>query len=205
MNTIITIGRQYGSGGIAIGKILSEKLSIPCYDKELINLASCESGLCKEFFEKADEKKSFRFFGNIFGFRTEGLENTSLLSDETLFKIQSDVIKNLAQKESCIIVGRCADYILRNEENVLKIFISANINDRISTISSRNCCTEKEAKSVIEQADKKRADYYNFYSGKTWGSAKNYDLCINSSVLGIEKTAEFIEEFVKLKVMKFNG
>jgi len=198
-NLIITIGRQYGSGGIAIGKILSQKLSIPCYDKELINLASRESGLHKEFFEKADEKKSFRFLGNIFGLRTEGLENASFLSDETFFKIQSDVIKNLAQKESCIIVGRCADYILRNEKKLLKIFISANINDRICTISSRNCCTDKEAKSLIELIDKKRADYYNFYSGKTWGSAKNYDLCINSSVLGIEKTSNFIEEFIKTK------
>jgi len=199
MKFVITIGRQLGSGGKIIGEKLSERFSIPLYDKELINLASSKSGLKTDFFEKADEKKSFFSFGNIFGFRTSSLEHSgeNYLSNETLFQIQSEVIKNLAQKESCIIVGRCADYILRNEQNLLKIFISANLNDRINRLMQTASRTEKEIKSLIESTDKKRADYYRFFSNQTWGEAKNYDLCINSSVIGIEKSVDFIENFAK--------
>jgi cytidylate kinase len=196
-NFIITIGRQIGSGGKITGEKLAERFSIPFYDKELISIASSESGLQKDFFEKADEQKSFGFLGNIFGVRTESFENANYLSNETLFKIQSDVMKNIAKRESCIIVGRCADYILRDEENLFKIFICANLNDRINRLIAATNHSKKEVLTQIELADKKRADYYNYYSNQTWGDAKNYDLCINSSTLGIEKTVDFIEYVVR--------
>ncbi|MDR2682271.1 MAG: cytidylate kinase-like family protein, partial [Dysgonamonadaceae bacterium] len=183
---IITIGRQLGSGGKQIGEALSQHLGIPCYDKELIQIASRESGLGKEFFEKADEQSSHSFLGNFFGFRSGYTGDCNYLCNETLFKIQSDVIKELAEKESCIFVGRCADYILRDHPRCLNVFISARMNDRIERIRAAHPLTEKEAAALIEQTDRKRADYYNYYSNKVWGMATSYDLCINSSVFSME-------------------
>jgi len=200
MNTyVITIGRQLGSGGKQLGEHLSRRLSIPCYDKELIQLASQESGLGKEFFEKADEKGRYSFFENYFGFRSGYMGNNAgnYLCNETLFKIQSEIIKNLAEKESCIFVGRCADYILRNHPRCLRVFVSANQKDRIRNIMQDNRISEKEAQALIEQVDKKRAGYYNYYSNKLWGVATSYDLCINSSVFGIERMGTILEEYVQ--------
>lgn len=196
---VITIGRQLGSGGKLTGELLSRKLGIPCYDKELIQIASMESGLGREFFEKADEKNSISILGNYISFRSGFMGNTAInyLSNETLFKIQSDVIRNLAEKESCIFVGRCADYILRNCRHCLKIFICADMPDRIQRICADCRISEKEAKTRIEQTDKKRASYYNYFSNKTWGAAVSYDMCFNSSVLGIENIVDIVEDFVK--------
>ncbi|GHU61543.1 cytidylate kinase [Bacteroidia bacterium] len=198
-NYIITIGRQLGSGGRLLGELLSTKLNIACYDKELIQIASQESGLGKELFEKMDEKSSFSIFGNYLGFRSGFMGNSTnnYLCNETLFKIQSDVIQKLAEKESCIFVGRCADYILRNHPQCLKVFISANTKDRIQRIAENNKITEKEAVAMIEQIDKKRSTYYNYYSNKVWGMSVSYDLCVNSSIFSIEKIADMIEEYVK--------
>jgi len=198
-NYIITIGRQLGSGGKEIGKRLSEKLGIPCYDKELIQLASRESGLGKEFFEKMDEKSSHGFFSNLFGFRSGyvGDNSGNYLCNEALFKIQSDVIRLLAEKESCIFVGRCADYILRNHPNCIQIFITANMEDRILRLCQNENISEIEAKTLIEQTDRKRANYYSFYSNKTWGMASSYNICINSSVFSIEEICNIIELKIK--------
>jgi cytidylate kinase len=198
-NYIITIGRQLGSGGKLLGGLLSEKLNIACYDKELIQIASQESGLGKELFEKMDEKSSFSILGNYWGFRSGFMGNSTnnYLCNETLFKIQSDVIRELAEKESCIFVGRCADYILRNHPRCLKVFISANNKDRLQRIAKDNRVSEKEAAILMEQIDKKRSAYYNYYSNKIWGMSISYDLCINSSVFSIEKIAEMIEAYVE--------
>jgi cytidylate kinase len=196
-NYVITIGRQLGSGGLQIGNLLAQKLNIPCYDKELIQIASRESGLGKEFFEKADEKESFNLFGNFFNFRTGYLGDNSgnYLCNENLFKIQSDVIQSLAEESSCIFVGRCADYILRHHPHCLKIFITADLQDRVSRIMHDNQVTEKAALALIEQMDKKRASYYNYFSNKIWGMSTSYDLCINSSVFGMDKIIEFLEVY----------
>jgi cytidylate kinase len=201
---VITIGRQLGSGGKLIGELLSQKLGIPCYDKELIQLASRESGLGKEFFENMDEKSGHSFFGNFFGFRSGYMGDNSgnYLCNETLFKIQSDVIKELAEKESCIFVGRCADYILRDHPHCLTVFISANKEDRIRRIVQNQNISEKNALILIEQTDKKRAGYYNYYSNKEWGKATSYDLCINSSVFGIETIVVLIEEHIEKTLMR---
>lgn len=202
----INIGRQLGSGGRQIGRQLAEKMNISYYDKELIALASKESGLAKEFFEEADEKASFSLFGGLFGLRAsildEGFVN-NYLCNETLFKIQSDVIKDLAKKQSCVFVGRCADYVLREQEAAVNLFISADWDDRIKRIAQKHELTTEKTKEMIERTDKKRANYYNFYSNKQWGAASSYHLCINSSILGIDDTVTFIEEFVKKRLKIF--
>lgn len=204
-NYIINIGRQLGSGGKEIGEKLAARLGIDFYDKELINLASEESGLCREFFEKADEKASQGIIGGLFGMRFPFISDgampcTNCLSNDALFKIQSDVIRNLAASKSCLFVGRCADYILREHPQCVNIFISASKEDRINRLRQMHGISEEDAEGMIEKADKKRAEYYNYYSYKTWGAASTYHLCIDSSALGIEGTVRFIEEFVARKL-----
>jgi cytidylate kinase len=197
---VITIGRQLGSGGRIIGEKLATQLGISFYDKELIQIASQESGLGKEYFEQADEKKGYSIFGGLFGLRgilTDEPFSTYYLNNETLFKIQSDVIHKLAEKESCLFVGRCADYVLSGNTRCLNVFISADIDDRIRRISELHKMAADKARDFIEKTDKKRAGYYNYFSNKVWGEAKSYHLCINSSVLGIDETINFIRQFAE--------
>jgi cytidylate kinase len=198
---VITIGRQLGSGGIVIGKKIAEKLNIAFYDKELLIIASKESGVGKEFFEQADEKKSFSILGSFFGFKAsphiDEWYSGSFLSNETLFKIQSDIIKQLAEEQSCVFVGRCADYVLRNNPECINIFLTGDMEDRISFIAKQEDLSQEEAKELIEKTDKKRAGYYNYYSNKVWGHANSYHLCINTSKLGMDVSTDFIIEFAE--------
>ena len=200
---VINIGRQLGSGGRQIGEKLAAEFGIAFYDKELIQLASKESGLGKEFFEDADEKKSHSLIGGLLGLRTnitnEVYVNT-YLSNETFFKIQSDIIRELAEAKSCVFVGRCADYILRDHPRCVNLFITADTDDRIRRVAHDHSLTLEKAQEKIEKMDKKRAEYYNYFSNKTWGVAGSYDLCINSSVLGIDETVAFIRKFVEQKL-----
>lgn len=196
---IVTIGRQFGSGGRTIGKKLAEQLGIPYYDKELINLASKESGICGEFFEKADEKTSSSLLKALaMGFTMNNaiFQSNDYLSNESLFQIQSEVIRKVAAEQSCVLVGRCADYILREDKNCMSVFISARMEDRIQRAVGYARIEEKEAEEYIRKVDKSRASYYNYYTDKIWGAAESYDLCINSSVYGIDETTAFIREFV---------
>ena len=201
-NFVITIGRQLGSGGRQIGNVLADCMNVSFYDKELIALASKQSGLSKDLFEKADEKTKFSLHGIFSGIKSsihdEGFTN-NYLSNESLFKIQSDVIRELAEKNSCVFVGRCADYILRDHPCILNVFISADIKDRIERVAGYHQLSEEKAFDLIEKMDKKRADYYNYYSNKHWGVASSYHLCVNSSVLGIEVTADLIQQFMEDK------
>lgn len=204
-NYVINIGRQLGSGGKEIGEKLAARLGISFYDKELIRLASEESGLCKEFFEKADEKASQSIIGGLFGMRFPFISDSSIpytncLSNDALFKIQSDVIRHLAAERSCLFVGRCADYILRDHPRCANVFISASLQDRIARLCSTNLITEEVAEEMINKADKRRSEYYNYYSYKTWGAAATYHLCVDSSVLGINDTVAFVGEFVAKKL-----
>lgn len=194
----INIGRQLGSGGKLIGKMLAEELNIPIYDRTLIEMAAKESGFCKEIFEKNDEEKGiFRSLFDVIPFMSGNLYG-SCLSEESLFKIQSDAIRNLSAKGACIFVGRCADYILREEPRCINIFITADDADRIVRIRERKPeLSEEQAKTLMQKADHKRSSYYNYYSGKVWGKAETYDLCINSSLLGLEGTKNFICHFVR--------
>ena len=195
---VITIGRQFGSCGKEIGHALAKRFNIAFYDKELIALASKESGLCQEFFEKADEKNS----GNLLqafaaGFTFGPFQYNDFLSNDKLFQIQSDVIRKVASEHSCVIVGRCADYILRDNKRCINVFIHASMEERVKTVMNRQQITEQEAHEMIRKMDKTRPNYYNFYSDKEWGVASSYHLSVDSSLLGVEATVDFIEEFVK--------
>lgn len=206
-NFVINIGRQLGSGGHEVGLLLAAALNIDFYDKELIEMASEKSGLAKGLFEKMDEKTGRSMIHGIFSMHS-GVNNEvyvgNYLCNETLFKIQSDVIRELAEKKSCLFVGRCADYILRDNERVINVFIAADPSDRVKRVMQKQGLTAEKAEELIEKTDKKRSGYYNFYSNKVWGAAESYHLCINTSALGIEGTVNlvrhFVEEKLKLKV-----
>ncbi|MCK3685248.1 cytidylate kinase-like family protein [Maribellus sp. YY47] len=200
----INIGRQIGSGGLEIGQKLAKQLGITYYDRELIQIASEESGLGKEFFEKADEKDSHSLFGGMFGMRSSlmyQIYTGYFLSNENLFQIQSEIIRKLAEKESCIFVGRCADYVLKDFGNNLNIFISADLEDRIQRMARIHQLSPEKSASFIEKMDKKRAGYYNYFSNKTWGDSGSYHLCLNSSFLGIDKTVDIIQNVVRDKFL----
>ena len=196
-NLIITIGRQLGSGGRSVGKLLAEHYGISLYDKALINLAAEQSGLGKEFFTNADEHVSRSSLRSLITSR--GLissHSNSPLSNDALFQVQSDVIRELAGKESCIILGRCADYILRDNPGLISIFLSADKEDRLKRIAEHDNISIEKARTLMEQGDKKRATYYNYYTDGVWGSASTYHLCINTSVLGIEGTTQFLIQYI---------
>jgi len=201
MANIITIGRQYASGGRLIGELVAKNLGYAFFDKELITLAARESGLSREFFEQADEKKRGGFFYSLFGIQSNiqpGDSNNSCLNRETLFKIQSDVIKHLAEQQNCVFVGRCADYILRENANIINIFITANRSDRQFRLRERGEINSSEAiDEILDKADRQRAEYYNFFTNKRWGDSQSYHLSINSSLLGTDQTAELICEVAK--------
>lgn len=195
---IINIGRSLGSGGRAIGHILAKEFDIAYYDREILNLAAKESGFCPEVFERSDEKNRFlRTLGNIIPFFGGGSTYyNNELSNENLFRLQSEAIRKAASDHSCIFIGRCADYVLRDFPRCVNVFIAADMPDRIASVMKRNGCTEEEARNIIERGDKERSEFYNFYSSGTWGAASTYHLCINSSVLGIERTAAYIKQFI---------
>lgn len=182
-HVIINIGRQFGCGGKAIADELSRILGIPAYDGELLTEAAKKSGFRKELFAKSDEKHRFWAFGTG-------------LSDAELFKIQSDTIRDIAQKGSAIFVGRASDYVLRDMD-CLDVFISAPLEYRVGRIMKEHNLTEKEAELLVLKKNKEREEYYNFFTFTEWGVASNYDLCIDSTILGITGTAEFIIEFAR--------
>ena len=201
-NMVITIGRQFGSGGYEIGTILSKKLGIELYDKELIALAAEESGYCKEILDSHDEKPTSSFLYSLVSdtYSLNGF-SSSLFADmplnQKVFLAQFDTIKKLAERESCIIVGRCAEYALEDNPNCISIFIYADMEARIRRIAKIHDLTNAKAKDLIQKTDKKRANYHNYYSNKKWGDAATYDFCINSTPLGIEETAEMILKYIE--------
>lgn len=202
-NTIITIGRQLGSGGRDIGRKLAEELGIKFYDKELIAEAAKESGLSENLFEGMDEKPTNSFlYSIVMGVQTgKGLyyQYSDALNGDNIFKIQSDVIKKLANENSCVIVGRCADYILRNYPNLIKVFIHADKDFRKDRLTNVLKMTPKEADTSMVKTDKNRANYYNFYTNNVWGSVENYHISLNSGAIGIDNSVEVLKQFVKIK------
>ena len=201
-HVIINVGRQLGSGGRIIGNRIAKDFDIKFYDKELLDLAAKESGFDKRFFERNDEHKGFLKllfspFAPLFG---SSNPYANQLSDESLFKFQSDAIRKAAQEHSCVFVGRCADYILRDFPDKVDIFITADMADRVKRVSELMGISEKEAEKQCVEGDEKRASYYNYYSAKTWGAASSYDFCINSSALGIDATTDIIEDFISQKL-----
>ena len=198
-NLIISVGRQLGSGGRIIAKKLAEEFGCKFYDREVLNLAAKESGFSEEFFEKNDERKGF--LDQIFHMHVPFISDSSFydngLSQENLFRLQSNAIRKAAEESPCVFVGRCADYVLREHKRMVTVFITADLSDRIHNICQRNGCTEEEARKIISNQEDTRSSYYNYYTGKTWGSSASYDLCVNSSRLGLDGTKEFIADFIR--------
>ena len=192
---IINIGRQFGGGGLGVAHELGKKLGIPVYDKELIKKAAQDSGFSKEVFEESDEKKRFFSLSSIFANGFSDTEN--YMSDRGLFKMQSQTIMAIAEQGSAIIVGRCSDYILRDMDFTLDVFLTSPLEVRAARLAERLGITVEEAERLAEEKDRKRAEYYNYYTFTDWGVASTYDLCIDSSILGIEGTADFIIDFAK--------
>lgn len=195
-NTVITISRQFGSGGREIGKQIAKALDIAYYDNELIQKSAEKSGYSKEIFEQAEQKPTGSLLYSMSLFASSGVGFDLPLSDK-VFIVQSDVIKEVALQGSCVIVGRCADYVLRDNKNTINIFIHGDLDKRIERAEKEYHFPSDRAKETVIKNDKRRASYYNFYTSLKWGHAPNYDLCINSSILGVQKTAEAICEFLK--------
>ncbi len=203
-NLVITIGRQCGSSGKIIGQKLAEELGIKCYDKELLALAAKNSGLCEELFQTHDEKPTNSFLYSLvmdtysMGFNTSGYMDMPI--NHKIFLAQFDTIKQLADTESCVIVGRCADYALEEYKNRVSVFVTANDEDRIQSLMDLYHVDEAKAKDIMVKTDKKRSSYYNYYSSKKWGDVKSYDLCINRSAVGVEGTVKIIRDFADVKM-----
>ncbi len=198
---IINIGRQLGSGGHDIGRMLALDFQAKYYDRELLNLAAKESGLSEKIFEQNDEKKGF--FRGLLNLGSphvsSGRVYNSGVSQESLFQFQSEAIKKAANEGSCVFVGRCADYVLRNLPNTVSVFVTAAMDYRVQQIMNKQHLDEDAARKFIEQGESERSTYYNYYSGKKWGAAESYDLCIDSSVLGLVETEKIIAQFIKKK------
>ena len=196
---IINVGRQLGSGGHDIGRMLALDFKAKYYDRELLNLAAKESGFSEKFFEQNDEKKGF--LKGLFNIQTSHVSGGSMyktnFSQESLFQFQSDAIQKAAREGSCVFVGRCADYILRDFPNTVNIFITASMKYRIAQIMNKQGIGSEEARRFIESKESKRAAYYNYYTGKKWGAAESYDFCIDSSILGFVETEKIIAEYIR--------
>lgn len=199
---IISIGRQFGAGGRRVGQALAKRLGIAYYDRELILEAAKEYGFAPEFFEENDEK-SASFSGNVLQWMeslvTGGMGSKNYLSQDALFEMQASAIRKIAEEKSCVIVGRCSDYVLRDNPNCFSVFLHSSDEDRARRIQERSQINREEAMTKMKTQDKKRAAYYNFYSNKTWGEAATYDLSLNVSALGVEKCVEMILHFLDSK------
>lgn len=197
---IVTIARQYGSGGREIGEKVAAALGISFYDKELITLAAQKSGMNVNILHSADEKATNSLLytlamgSSIYG---SGSMNYDIPINDRLFITQCDIIRNLAEENSCVIVGRSADYVLRNNARHIGVFIYANIEDRTRRVAERHNLSESDARALILKTDKRRANYYNFYTGQKWGKYDNYHMSVDSSLLGIEGTAKLIAQFAE--------
>ncbi len=197
---IINVGRQIGSGGSVIARKLAEEFGCKLYDKEILNLAANESGFSPKFFEQNDEHKGF--FHHIVQQSGRALAigsfyNNNQFSEESLFQFQSDAIRKAAEESSCVFVGRCADYLLRDLKNTVNIFVTANLNERIQRVQERHQCDETTARKLLQHGENSRASYYNYYTGKKWGHAASYDICVNTSILGIDETTAFLADFIR--------
>lgn len=200
---VITIARQYGSGGRTIGKMLSERLEIHYYDKELLRLASEDSGINEALFENADEKlkstKLFKIAHSVYHGELIPPESDDFVSTQNLFNYQAKIIKRLAEEESCVIVGRCADFILKDYDNVLSVFIHAPHEYCMNQAAKKHSMASKELERFILKTDKHKAEYYKYYTGRVWTDARNYDLCLDSSKLGYDRCVDEIISYMNVR------
>ena len=203
-NVVITSARQYGSGGRTVGEMLAKKLGIHYYDKELMKLASDDSGINEALFVNMDEKIKnssllFRISKNVYGGELIPPASDDFTSSDNLFNYQAKIIRNLAEEEGCVIIGRCADYILKEYDNVLSVFVHAPHDFCMEQAAKKHSMSEKELERFIAKTDKSRADYYRYHTGREWTDARNYDLCLDSSKLGFERCVEEIIAYMKVR------
>lgn len=197
---VITIARQYGSRGREIGQKLAEALGYKYYDRDLISMAAEKSGMDKSVLGAADEKAANSLLYTLAlgsSVYAHGVDNINVPLNDKLYIVQSNIIKDIHNSgEGAVIVGRCADYVLAEKENVLKVFISADFDSRVETVSVRSAVTEAKAKDMVIKTDKRRANYYNYYTGKKWGKIENYDLVINSTKSGVDGAVRVIKAMI---------
>lgn len=202
-NIVITIARQYGSGGKTVGKMVAERLGIPFYDREILRLASDESGINERLFNEADEHLKatplFSVFSSVYDGEIIPPDSNDFTSTRNLFNFQAKVIKELAGSHSCVIVGRCADFILKDYPNVMSVFVHANKEFCHARAMERNSMSDKEMEKFILQKDKYRGEYYKYYTGQDWWDARHYDLCIDSGQLGFERCMEEILSYRRIR------
>lgn len=202
-NTIITIGRQFGSGGKEIAELIAKTLDIPMYDKEMLAVAAKDSGICRELFESHDEKPTNSFlYSLVMDTYSMGYSPNTYMDmpiNHKVFLAQFDAIKKIADQGPCVLVGRCADYALESYSNCLSIFIHASLDARVKRVARIYDLTDAKAKDMILKADKKRATYYNYYTNKKWGAAESYELCLDSSKLGIQGTVDAIIDYSDMR------
>lgn len=199
-NCVITIARGFGSGGRTIGKLLAARLDIDYYNDDLIKLASEESGINLELFGKADERVKanlFKKYKRSYGEWTLSPDSDRFVSDDNLFNYQAKIIKALADKSDCVIIGRCADYILKDNENVARIFVYADKPACLSRVTELYGMLPDEAEKKIASIDKARASYYKYYTGNEWNDVRNFDLCLNTSDISFEKAVDIICDYLK--------
>ena len=202
-NKIYTIGREFGSGGREVGEKLAAKLGIKLYDKELLQQAAKDSGFCEEIFENHDEKPTNSFLYSLVmdTYSVSGYSAAPFLDmplNHKVFLAQFETIKKIAEKESCVIVGRCADYALSDNPDCINIFIHADLDVRIKNVSRNLNITENKARDIINKTDKQRASYYNYYTSKKWGDSKSYNLSLDAGKLGTDNCMEMILKFREL-------
>lgn len=199
--SVITIGRQYGSGGREIGMKLADAFGIKCYDNELLDRAAKESGICQELFENHDEKPTNSFLYSLvmdtysMGYASAALSGMPI--NHKVFLAQFNAIKKIASEGPCVMVGRCADYALDSYKNHISIFIYGNLDARIRRVALRHDLSDAKAKDAILKTDKQRASYYNYYTSKKWGDISSYNLCIDSGILGIDGTVDLLKQFIE--------
>ena len=202
-SSVITIGRQYGSGGRYVGRLLADRLGIPFYDKELLVEASRQSGICEEVFEDHDEKPSrsllFSLVTGIQSHADAGSMYMDMPLNHRIFLAQFDAIRSIADKGPCVIVGRCADYVLRDRPNEISFFIKADVSSRVQRAVEFYGMDPAKAEDEIRKADKRRANYYNYYATAAWGDVNNYDLVVDTGAVGVEGAVDIMCEFVKLR------
>lgn len=200
---VITIARQYGSGGRIVGKMLSEELGITYYDRQLLQLASDDSGINEQLFASADEKLKgtalFKIAKRVYNGELITPDREDFVSNDNLFNYQAKIIRELAEEDSCVIIGRCADFVLKDNPNVLRVFVHANEEKCLERARETRPMPDKELKKYITEVDKRRGAYYKYYTGREWTDARNYDLCLDSSKIGYRGCVDAIKNMLAIK------
>ena len=198
-NRVITIARSYGSGGRKIGKLLAKELGYEYYDREILRIASDDSGISEELFHQMDEHKRlplFRIAREMYTGEVIPPDSDDFISNENLFRYQAKIIRELAATRNCVIVGRCANFILRGRENVINVFVTAPVTDCVRRVMQSDGLDLEEAEKRIRKIDKRRADYYKYFTGRLWHDAALYDLCLNTGHMSEKKCVELVRAYM---------